>query len=175
MSLKKFQKFILENYKDIDPFGEEDWDEVQGEILDNNDEEVEDFRGDFIPRDEAIWCEIGGAWCHYNDAQWSEREGEYVVPGHLDYIWVETEDGNGDFVHLDDAVLSKREDAHILMDEAVWCEYDDDTCFASNATRLQNGLYAFTENVGKDYRGLLYHKDTLVWDDNKDGYVYNGE
>ena len=188
----------------IDPYGEEDWDEVDGDVDEVDDEEtVIDYYGNEIFIDDAV--DIHGEYFSIDDARWSEYYNEYLSPEDNDVIWIDGRHGGDflykddsrwserygeyfhpddnsivyinsvdDWVHEDDSVYSEREGEDLLGDGAQWCEYEIDYCLIDDSVKLGNGGYSFSENVKEDYKGDNYHEDTLEWDDDKNGYVYTG-
>lgn len=168
--------------KESDIFDDEEWDieEVPQEesprykLPYDDGEYVTTYDGEKIKREDAVWCIDVDDWCHGDYAKFSNREGEFYTQDNDEIIWVDTGWG-GDYVHIDDVTYSERDGEYLLMDDAVYCEYEEDSCRYEDAVELENGVYAFEENVGEDIDGKKYHKDTLVWDDEKNGYIYNGD
>jgi len=153
------------NNNDIDPYGEENWDEVDSDedrisveyVMTNNNIE--------IPIDDAIWCEYGEFYCYYEDATWSEYNGIHFLIGDPDFIWV---DSINSYVHIDDVVCSEEE--CYLSSDAIWCEYDNDYCLFNDAIQLDDGKYAIKSNTTK-INGKVYHNSELKWDKEKDEYI----
>jgi len=208
--MKKYNEFINEYKKlnesndfinEIDPYNEEDWDEIdRGYDDDDNDDCVIDYYGNEIDGDDAIM--IGNEYFSINDVLWSNYHDEYFSPEDDNVVWVEYDGGDhiykdeakyskkydeyfhpdddniiyinsrDDWIFGDDTVYSERDEEHLFIDDAQWCKYEQDYCLEAESIELENGDYSFSENVKKDYKGDNYHKDTLKWNDDKNGYVY---
>lgn len=82
----------------------------------NNEEGmVQDYQGDMIREDEAIYCEYEGVWCYESDAIWLEYRSEYCTP--------RTETAYCDYTDMTylfiDTVRSHFHSCRILEDDAV--------------------------------------------------------
>jgi len=175
--MKKYFQFLQNNLfetknsdawdlEKIDPFGEEDWDEIDEE----KPPMVIDYYGDLIPEDDAVWCDDESVWIHQDEAMWSESSQMYFTPNNNDYIWVDTRYG-GDYIHSENLVFLERDGEYHIMDDVVWCKHDDDYCLNEDAVECDDGDYAFKENVVEDSEGRIQHTDDVVWDEETEEYI----
>lgn len=43
---------------------------------------IEDYKGNIIPMEDAVWCEIEKAWCNKKEAEWVNYIGFYTLPSY---------------------------------------------------------------------------------------------
>jgi len=173
--MKNYNQFLKLNENDI--FDDWDLEEEQPEHIGDNeiDDMVIDYNGYKIPKNDAVWC-IDGVWCSKDEAIWSDHDHFYVSPDDENYIWVDSRRrfGSGDYIHRDDLMYSNRDGEFYMMEDAVWCDYEDDACLWSDAVECEDGEFAFRENVVEDGEGKIRHIDDVVWNEETQKYDYTG-
>jgi len=72
----KNQGLVLKENIDFDDFEWEDEEEEE----DDMDNVVKDYKGNYIKKSEAVWCDFDHRWCHKDEAIWIEFLGYYTTP-----------------------------------------------------------------------------------------------
>ncbi len=116
-------------------------------MVQEEEDNVTDFRGDNIPRDEAIWCDIGDAYCHQDEVIYLDYYDQYATP-EIDTVW------------------SDKYNSDLIKDRSIYSKYHKDYFDDSD----DNIMWSETEH---DF--LDIDNDNIIWDDERGEYIIKKE
>ncbi|MAN01744.1 MAG: hypothetical protein CMI35_01590 [Owenweeksia sp.] len=131
----------------------------------------DEHTGNQISAADAQYCQVGGGYCHHEDAIYLDYRDEHGLPDECVWSRIEYRDlaredavelADGDYAHQDNTVYSNvtYEDYH--LDQVVWSDYHDDYIPKDEAVELENGEYVHQddEQEALDYYGLNEEDET---------------
>lgn len=120
---------LINNYSDDDDCITLTDTEGHYEGYDDDDDMVEDYVGNMIYRDDAIWCEKEEEWCYVDDARYVDSHDSYYTPNYDGIVYDEynvewiyrryaTLTIHNEWVKDDDVIESKYQKGYIIKDDS---------------------------------------------------------
>jgi hypothetical protein len=87
-----------------------------GGYFDDDDVVWDDYNEEYIPREDAAYCQRSGEWVNSENAIWLEYRDEYAHPGRDETCYSKYDDSN---YYLDDCIFSEILNDYFLSDDVI--------------------------------------------------------